>query len=77
MVKYQIIYLAYVLIMWRIIMVNEFVATSEGVKNVDPSLDWKGNGAICISGLPRFPQAYESLMSLKTHLENTNPNATL
>ena len=57
-------------------MVNEFVATSEGVKNVDPSLDWKGNGAICISGLPRFPQAYESLMSLKTHLENTNPNAT-
>ena len=27
-----------------------------------------GKVAFCISGLPRFPQGYDSLLELKTHL---------
>jgi len=33
-----------------------------------------GNAAVCISGLPRFPQGYDSLLELKGHLESCNPH---
>ena len=33
-----------------------------------------GKGAVCISGLPRFPQGYDSLLELKTYLESCNPD---